>query len=527
MASTSEKINVVAVTITNLAVEIRTVLREAHDRARSLYIERPSSGTEFKQERSTQDPLITDRQKQLYWFWEHFGVIGLAYWISEIARYERDDEASRGVNVNKRKRDTADEVRPGGHSSWNKVVDDFDTLKNSRAIFYLSSLPPELIPTLIRGDLPSEMQDPVFKAKVCGYVELLATQGTYSVTVSKSSAAGAARSIARRNGAEAEVEEQSNVPMVNNTGRGLTYRNSMKIVDGMRLYIDLEDPASEALARAIDCHAAAPNEPLDYKQQRRFAGGSLFDDFSTLEEWLDNFEHCYLAHARHLLGTDREYLLDEHSLRCLSYVGLSSNVKVRAPTHWYPGITGSRLLGLFLSTIRHFLGDEFDVKESTYQIFRTVQIDDICLDEVLTAILTSAHRCDGGLNYSWTGGSKGNTDRSTVRYLQGLRTNQQMIKDSGFQEVNIRDSCEKIDSVSRQYSIALENDREMEEHREETQKLSDRIEKAKQEVEWLQAADEYATLQSALSSLQIEDEQRELVEAFDPEHWDSLSCRLH
>jgi len=44
------------------------------------------------------DPLITDRQDELVWYYETFGgIIGLAHSVKEIALYEQEDDKQHGL----------------------------------------------------------------------------------------------------------------------------------------------------------------------------------------------------------------------------------------------------------------------------------------------------------------------------------------------------------------------------------------------------------------------------------------------
>ena len=152
-------------------------------------VETPSPKHDSVQRLLEDDPLITARQKELLWHWELFGVIGLAYWIKKIAIWERDDERKRGVGVSKRKRTSTEgsdeeyEQSPGGHSTWTKLIDDLADLATSRSMYYLSSIPPEVMAGLIRGDLPRRMQDGDFRDKWGPYLKCKRSQGAYIVQV--------------------------------------------------------------------------------------------------------------------------------------------------------------------------------------------------------------------------------------------------------------------------------------------------------------------------------------------------------
>jgi hypothetical protein len=51
----------------------------------------------------------------------------------------------------------------------------------ARIYYYLASLPPDAIPALITGDLPSRMLDLDFKAKVGPHIDTVNSQSTYII----------------------------------------------------------------------------------------------------------------------------------------------------------------------------------------------------------------------------------------------------------------------------------------------------------------------------------------------------------
>jgi hypothetical protein len=106
------------------------------------------------------DPLMTERQRELAWYYEMFGIAGLAHWIVRIARAELLEDKD---------------------SSWRKLTEDYEVGNRARIYYYLAGLPPDAIPALIAGDLPSRMLDLDFKAKVGPHIDTVNSQGTYIV----------------------------------------------------------------------------------------------------------------------------------------------------------------------------------------------------------------------------------------------------------------------------------------------------------------------------------------------------------
>ncbi|EHY53329.1 hypothetical protein HRR83_003538 [Exophiala dermatitidis] len=466
--------------------------------------------------------LITTRQKELFWYWDMFGVIGLTYCIRQIAVEEAHAEDQTGVNAKglKRKRTSTPEHNssvdndyddPDDHSSWRKLVQDCDKREHSRALFYISSLPAEVITALIREDLPSKMQERQFKHKYSKQVEIQNTPGTHNVYIARALKPAPTHGPQDGNVAPCSSESTSDSML---TGWGLSLRQMKEVVDTVTKYINVGSDGSEALALAIDSHGADLIDSLDYTAQRKFGAGNNKDNFEGHRLWTENFRSNYLYHLDQLKEKGMDQRLDQPLRRCLTYTGLSKNVLGRVPKHWNPGDSGSPLLGLLLAVCQHLFGKDFDIKDSTYQVFRTVQVEDIGLDEMLTCILTSANARDGGLNFTWPGGSTGNrSSLDDANYLEGLKKNRDYIRDTGYQAANIQDSCDRIHRARRTLGLTIQNRQTLKEVEAENEELSELIEEVETEAKWLAAVDQNLTLERVLEAEEARKLEREAREA--------------
>lgn len=150
------------------------------------------------------------------------------------------------------------------------------------------------------------------------------------------------------------------------------------------------------------------------------------------------------------LDPDDEDILDVYLQMYLAHSGLATNVLTRSSNHWGYYGSDSPLFGLASATIHYHFGDAFSVEDHTYQMFKTTRVEDIGLDEMTTAILVSAYPWDCGLSYTWAGVSTGNpASRSDPAFLDGIQDNAESIQRSGFLDLNIQDTKQKLDRVRR------------------------------------------------------------------------------
>jgi hypothetical protein len=170
------------------------------------------------------DPIMTERQQKLMWYYDVFGVLGLAHAMKLIALEEKQIEISCGIGSSKRKRPTHENQDAGGHVSWQKIIDDINLGPLSRILFCLSSICPRLIPALIKGTLPSDMQNPDFAAEVGPHISLHESQGVYAVYVGV---------------AAPDRNTQPSTTISEDVGQGVTPYEFLKISNAMRDYINV------------------------------------------------------------------------------------------------------------------------------------------------------------------------------------------------------------------------------------------------------------------------------------------------
>ena len=342
--------------------------------------------------------LLTDTQRTLAFSYEVGGVVGLWHMIYNVALSEIEYEKERGIckpssNSRKRKRKSdddeyVDEEDPDtttsstsstghGHSSWHRIIDDYRLGADSRILHTLSTLPSDLVVALLHGDLPSKMQDEAFADRIGPWVELTHCPGIYAVFISRTSGP--------------------------DKGKGLTLREMVSVIEAIEEYLRLDTQDSEDIARKIDTVFSGDVSALDYEGQRRFGGGINQCDFKAHREWLKSLISVYYTKFDALIGTEHEYLLDEHIPRCLCYIGLSHNPLSRATEHWTPNESSSALWALFYSAVRFVCKDKYNARAS-YQVIKTIRVEDVGLEEImLTTMMMNLGR-NGGLNHRWAGG---------------------------------------------------------------------------------------------------------------------------
>ncbi len=520
---------------------LETILKQADKLSEAILFNLPQEAGEsvsiplLWQQR---DPIATARQQQLWWFYEIFGVIGLALMIRRIAREEMKDEITEGLYTGrKRKRparqynddgyagnsepedsDTSmvggssdDQNAPssqstagndhdrelsgftdsmnterGGHTSWNTIVKDIALGPLSRTIFYLCSLSPRVIPALIEGSLPSKLRDPEFSRACLRHLRLRNTQGVYTVFV-------AATNPDRNSQPSDDTHEH--------VGKGLTLAQLRQVTDAMRKYIDVKDTSKEAidLAKKIDCQRGSLGSKINYKKQRLYGGGVGKDNFTKHKYWVERVDEIYLDWAKRLREQEPQLPISKHLQRCFAYVGLSGNVLTRAPRHWTGGSSESPLFGLFAATTEMLFGDDYSVEEFTYQILKTTRVEDIGLDEIIISILTSSFLWDGGLNFTHAGSSRGRLEnRNDPNFdQQNLQANAESIQRSGLTQTNVEHATTKVEKVQK----ALEFDRDPNRFRarevQANQELKVVLMEFQSQLEKLEASTDYAMLLEA------------------------------
>ncbi|KAK5092131.1 hypothetical protein LTR70_005736 [Exophiala xenobiotica] len=438
------------------------------------------------------DPLCTQRQRALTWYHHNFGIIGLAWYITEVARYEAtnenapssrtsaelegavlaqaldsaydptlyDEDESSGSDsedVGHTETDTEEssdaqdsekqsKSKPKPHSSWNLIIRDAEQASPT-LLYYLASMPPELIDALIAGNLPSCLEDENFRRKVQPFIRLHDCQGVYCLYLA----------VTR----QATLSTQQSLEDEVNVGKSLTLREMLSVYNTIRMYIDVDHADSARLAKLIDRRrsgARGLRKKLNYSYQRRYASGSFKDSFNHHLAWLDFVGNHYIKWARHCVETGQDHLLEERLRRCFVYVGLASNVSGRAPNHWKHLVGTSPVMGLVTAVVDFLFPDVFSVTSHTYQILRTVDRSHIGLDEKIITVLCGAYPWDGGLSTAFAAGSRGTGPRdNSLEKTEELDGSHLAIQRTGVSQKNINRSLQLIQNTRDRYHIVRDS----------------------------------------------------------------------
>ena len=394
----------------------------------------------------------TDRQTQLIWYYDTFGVIGVAHCVYLVALEEIASEEAEEIKYMPKKRpicDKGDTQRKRqklsdrehadrdtkedskelsgtdetiyGHSSWHDIVNDYLRGSESRILFMLASIPSEVLEAILLGNLPRQMQDPLFRDKYGSWLALEDTQGTYAAYV---------------------AVNPVNIP--DKAGAGLTLEDMLNAIKRMLKYISPELRGSKEIAKNIDNQFdPGKNREIDYTDERKFGCGSDGSKLDRHKTWLQKLLSTYSERAETIRAEKHDGLLEEHLARCMVYCGASGNCLRRGPEHWTlrAGKNSSPMWGLFLSTLKSMFGTKYTASSFTYQILRTVHEGDIGLDEILTSVIHSGYWWDLGTNLTWAG-----TASSLNCKVGKLSANSVFIRESGHQERSIQESIHKIKS---------------------------------------------------------------------------------
>ena len=481
--------------------------------------------------------LLTERQRELVWYYETFGFAGLCYWIYHIAlafiEQEVEEKAQTGSGSTARSRtlrrsDTScsadddyqpsssapdssgarldetnitdlrgevdelslsarmhadddnssdNELEDGGHKSWRDIRDDWEQGMESRMLSSIASLPPDLISAILYRDLPFRMQDRDFFSRVGAWVNCSDAPGVYGtfVAISPTARDPAARSI----------------------GAGPCLEHMLKAIDTMWLYIDIEDPSSREISKKIDGQfdPAPKVGEYNYGEQRKYAGSADHRSFDLLDQGIGWLHQVYHEVEKQLRSTDDLHLLNE-SMRCPVYIGMSSNPSSRGPRH--RGRPDSKLLGLFLSTMKYLYGDIYEIGAYTYQLFYGLHEEDIGFLEIVASILGSGFPWDGGLAYTYAGGRPHGMHEI---HKQRMGNAAEMISKSGNIEHNLKDSVEKMNRLKLLLDNGLtlnftDNHKTVEgikqQNSERAEALSERLEMMEEAAHWAELQDWFA-----------------------------------
>ncbi|KAK5093009.1 hypothetical protein LTR70_000523 [Exophiala xenobiotica] len=422
------------------------------------------------------DPCPHKYQQRMLFFYDNFDSPSLAYAIYLNALEEQAVEVRAGIP----------------DKSWDKVINDYKRGTESRVLYYLLSLPDEVIRAFIKGNMPSQYQNASFRQRYSQSLALDRTQGTYVVYVGvrhKDVPVG-------HDPADPRLQRQ--------TGYSLTLMELITLVDDMQLYITTDgnlSASSRELAKKVDQKFPWKlPRGFDYNEQRRYASGSNYDNFIRIEQFIETLTNLYgLQRLRAYTSTHQEYLLNRRLERCPNYVGLASNCMSRTTNHWTHEGTESPLYGLVTAMLEYRHPGEFAVEHFTFQVIRTVQVSDIGIDEILTSCLCSAYPWNGGLSAAHAGQQLGGkSDKSNPTYLQKLKDNASNCQT--YHPQHVQSSAEKLKNM-RDLATFMAEDEDGIAHEEASRdELNQWLENTKEYVDEL-----IVTTQATLDEAKLEE----------------------
>ncbi|KIW09963.1 hypothetical protein PV08_11739 [Exophiala spinifera] len=429
-----------------------------------------SADSSSEEDMSVIDPVPTQRQESMIWWFETFGILGLAHRVNGIAQEEKqaeiltsrrgkrkrprrdrssnDDGYDEQGNVD-RESDSPDDDDidhdTGGHKSWDIVINDYRQGGKSRMIYYLSSIPSELLLALLEGNIPSKMQNPQFREDFRSYTQLRQGPGSYVVYIALT---------------DPKTQTQPGQGTRNHIGRSFSLEQLSTVVDELKEYINVDTASvqSQEKAKAIDAKLGQVKAPIGYKHARRYGSGSDRTGFNKHQGFIERIEEMYWKYSAELLEEGKHHLLRKPLERCFAYVGLAVNVQNRVPQHWSVNKSGSPVLGLMRALASYLFDTQYGIEESSYMIFRATRSDDIKLLEIVTSILASSFIWDGGLNITHAGTSIGASDWSDPRVVDKMQKFADNISQSGMMDRHIADDDEKVQSARLVMSIWSEYD---------------------------------------------------------------------
>lgn len=411
------------------------------------------SQTELKNELSEKwidldhkDLLLPEQQQIMLFYYQAFGIHGLHAAIAAIARRSAEAESQHpGLRLDqlarKRRRDNPakrviiltdegeisasdeDEFLGGSHVSWQVILEDSNKPSHeSWILFYLASVPHEVLLGLLRGNLPEVART----ARPCvrEYLQLKDVPGTYAVF--------AATTVLHESG----------------PGKGLSLYQFSAVIRDMELYIDIGNPESIKLAKRVDTmHGNAPD--ISYTQQRRYASGKRRNDIEAVRLWLDHWKPLMIKARPWIDSEDRATfeLSKQRMRRCLGYAGLANKCADRCRQHFSHSAQESPIYGLYTAVLKHRYGLDFKPSESSFQILFSVRKEDVCLGELITTVLGGFLLNEGGLNRIYGGVNPGRPVADTPLQKHKLDENANRIRNASFQAENL--------AIAHQKGVAL------------------------------------------------------------------------
>lgn len=438
----------------------------------------------------------TERQQSLVWYYKTFGVIGLAYKVKEIAKADilrttglaptvprlyrkryvpaKRRHQSHNVEVEDSQEENEEESVPQepdtlakelellinaqgpGHISWRRIYYDWYRGSQSRTLFYLSSVPDEVMLAVLHGDLPRKMSDASFARRHESFVRLTRSPGTYTLYIARSRTPYGQDHILPTSPQEEGVE-----------ALGLTLEEMISLWKYASRYIDVDDHAFVDHAKRIDTAFGAQGG-IDYSFQRRYGASSSRNDFTMHKVFVGDLKRCFAGWVSALRDADRLDKMKVPLTRCFAHVGLSSNTLRRCPRHWTHESVPSPIFGMVTAILQVLWPGRFNVEDHSYQVFRVVSPQDLGFAEILSSIVSSAYCWNLGLSYTHAGGG-GRSRLESTQFVENARC----ILNEGVQSRQVRASITKFggmrkdwrqDVDGRRLDLARLNDSVVEDH---------------------------------------------------------------
>lgn len=369
------------------------------------------------------DNCPTRKQHRMKVYLQYFGVLGLWHAVYVNAKQAEHEEKEDPRNKGK------------ADKSWQTLIDDYERGIRSRTLYYLMSIPEEVLMAIIEGNLPSKMQDDGFKSKYTSFLSLKPNQGVYVCYVG----------VAHQD-VHSQLAATTIAPKI---GYGLTLNELRQVTDVMATYIvndgsrGNDDPSA---AYDIDTRFRQSGKGVpvfsEYREGfRRYSSGGKEGQFDRIINYLYAIDDIYDTHTT----SSTPDLSTKPLQRCFCYVGLSHKVKDRAPEHHTHTGKESPVWGLFTAVCRYLFSDKFSISDFTYQIIQTVRVEDIGLDEILVSILASGYAFDGGLCAVHAGQSTGSNVVKNNTYYAELAASAKLYRDRGYQTKNIQTTLAKFE----------------------------------------------------------------------------------
>lgn len=376
------------------------------------------------------DQCPTRKQHRMKVYLQHLGVLGLWHAVYTNAKQAEHEEIQNPLNNGR------------ADKSWRTLIDDYEEKGiKSRSLYYLMSIPEEVLMAIIEGNLPSRMQEDSFRSKYTSFLSLKPNQGVYVCYVGV---------------AHQDIYSQL-LPLtasLSEVGYGLTLGELGQVIGTMHTYCINDSRTGNdrpVEARDIDTRYRPSGKKglpdlVEYQDGfRRYSAGIRESQFDRIINYLYAIDDIYDIQNN---ATDMS-MNNKRLQRCFCYVGLSHKVKDRAPEHHTHTGKESQIWGLFTAICRYLFHDKFSNSDFTYQVIQTVRVEDIGLDEILVSVLASGYGFDGGLSAVHAGQSTGSGVVRNDIYHEELNASARLYRQRGQQAKNISNTLTRFEEAQK------------------------------------------------------------------------------